>query len=226
MPKTMGRCGSTWFCDMLNAHSRILCAGEVFNPALRSEYVEAVNAWETSRDSAAVFRVLAKRSADAELVGFKVFREQVGDDVLQQLFRGIEHLILIERENLTAALVSELRAKQTTLWHARNEFDTASARAAPSLWVDVQSGRNRLAHARRTGVAVESIARAMRKDIIEVTYEAMLRDAGSVMANVFQRLGLGLERVSSQFRKLHDGYEFVGNLREVNEVLGPEFGTL
>ncbi|MCP5090611.1 MAG: hypothetical protein GY949_06795 [Gammaproteobacteria bacterium] len=182
--------------------------------------------YEQDLDAQQLFARIAQQDPRATQLGLKTFREQIGDEALEPLLAAADHLLLLERSNLTAALVSELRAQQTSLWHATNKRTVAKDLAAEALVVDIEAGRQRLRHALDNGSRINAMAAAAGIRTMRLTYEDLVATTEATMNRVFVHLGVDARPVHSSFRRVHKAWDFVGNLDEVNRELGPEFGTL
>ncbi|MEM7202882.1 MAG: hypothetical protein AAF628_21670 [Planctomycetota bacterium] len=225
LPKTIGRCGSTWLCDLIDSHPDASCLGEVFNPDQRETYHDLFGCLGESQDPARLFGCLATLLPGARVWGFKLFRQTLGDRLLREVLAHVDAVVLINRQNLTQALASELHARETKLWHVRDEALPADA-LQHRIVIDVEAARERLASAVATGVAIERMLGETGVPSVEIDYEQLVASTETCMAQVFSFLALPPAAVRSTYRKIHGDSAFVANLDEVNRELGPSFGYL
>ena len=225
LPRTMGRCGSTWYCELLNSHSRVSCLGEVFNRSLRDQFEPIHASLARKADPDVLFAEFAKLSPASEWLGFKIFRGQIEDAHLEQLICGIDFVLMIDRRNLTAALASDLHAEISGRFHVRDVQHLASVRSG-KITIDVDHARQKLRGVKAVADQISAIVKTVGVRTVETYYEDLLVDSQGVMDGVFLELGLVPEEVQSSVIKIHHDASFVANLSEVNRELGSEFGRL
>jgi len=226
IPRSMGRCGSTWFCNLLDGHPQVSCVGEIFNPDLRKRWEPVLQAMRDPEDVAGLFGALAARSPAVSARGFKVFREHVGDDRLARLVQFVDAVVLIHRENLTAALASDFHGRSSGTWHATVDEPAPQDGDTHAVHIDIDRARARLELAKTTERTVLELVMRTGKPCHEVVYEALVDHQQETLDAAFAFLGLPPHAVESGYRKLHKSASFVANLEEVNRELGPEYGML
>lgn len=225
LPRTMGRCGSTWYCELLNSHSRVSCLGEVFNWTLRDHFKSIRASLARKADPDVLFSEIAKFSPESEWFGFKIFRGQIEDTHLDQLIRGLDLILMIDRRNLTAALASDLHAKISGKFHVRDVQHLASVKSG-KITIDIDHARKKLRVLKAAADQLSAFVRTVGIRTVETHYEDLLADTQGVMDGVFLELDLVPEEVRSSVIKIHHDMSFVANLSDVNRELGPEFGRL
>ncbi|MEM7203447.1 MAG: hypothetical protein AAF628_24500 [Planctomycetota bacterium] len=239
LPRTIGRCGSTWLCDLIDSHPQASCLGELFNPGTAQAFREILEPLGDERAPPPVFAQIAGAAPQAHAVGFKIFRETLrdreatdpsrgldqADRILRQYLGFVDFVVLIDRKNLTEALASELHVRATKRWHLREGAELPDT-FDDSITIDLPSAARRLRNAQQTGDVISGMLSELGTPTTTVLYEDLMADTQKVMDGVFDALQLGPAPVKSQFRKMHHDASFVANLDEVNRVLGPEFGML
>ncbi len=226
LPRTMGRCGSTWLCDLIDSHPAVTCLGEVFNPGEAAYYGAFADAAGPQRDAAALFAAIEAARPGAAAYGFKAFREDLETDALRRILAHLDAVVFIERKNLTRALVSELHARATKRWHLRAGAELPEGFFEQRIEVDVEQARNRLRNAVETGRILAEMVDSAGVAAVRIEYEQLVAATQGTMDGVFGVLGVAPHAVTSRFRKMHQGVDFVANLDAVNAALGDEFGQL
>ncbi|MEM7191338.1 MAG: hypothetical protein AAF405_00475 [Pseudomonadota bacterium] len=103
---TLHRTGSTFFCNALNGHPDIICAGEIFN----SEGARKNNI-DLERPIASLDRWL-ETHPNVPFLGFKLMLDQ-SPDVLEEVARRRFRIIFLTRPNELARHSSQLIARHT-----------------------------------------------------------------------------------------------------------------
>lgn len=225
LPRTIGRCGSTWLCELIDSHPQIACLNEVFNPGQSERYQPVLEHLGESRDPAMLYDGIAAFRPGMTQIGFKLFREQISDDDLGNLIAYADRIVLIDRENLTQAIASQFHAEATDKWFLR-EGESAPDKMTESIEIDLKKARARLEYARRTGVELSARIEAAGTPSTIISYEHLTQDTQAVMDNLFAFLGLPPSPVKSSLRKVHANTDFVTNRDEVNAEFEAEFGRL
>lgn len=103
---TMGRTGSSWFCDLLNSHPDITCHYEIF------------------KDRSVDLDVIDQIKKPTQINIYKVLYYQLSLEQFKQLFARKQTKFIILSRNPIDRFVSYKLAVQTNLWHLDNMLDS------------------------------------------------------------------------------------------------------
>lgn len=172
------RSGSNLLCTQLDSHPDVLCHHELFNPRgiftaldLRDMATPLHDMTARERDPAAYLQQVWRYSRGHACIGFKMTPEQ-HPSVLHAVLRdpGIAKIVL-RRDNLLRALVSERIAEITDEWEAYD--DDAPAQPRPRVRIE----RDELdRHVRQVETFYAGLTDALRDSgqaWLEVRYESL-----------------------------------------------------
>jgi hypothetical protein len=201
-----GRVGSYMLCSMLDAHSKIRCWGEIYNP--NHPQVTPYGQAEQSME------FLKKNIYTHQVSGFKLIAYQI--DALDKAFAAEllsqSRMIFLKRDNYLDRYLSKLLSQKYN-YHAKygDEPVTMNVGKLSRYIVECQAReKNRLAEFRRT-----------TKGVIETTYERLLHDRETAMKELFDFLEVPYESVEPKTRqqRTKTQREMLSNYDEVRDYL-------
>lgn len=227
LPRSVGRCGSTWFCDLINSHRYVECLNELFNPGWAKTYAQVLEHLRGSRDPARVYHEIQSFRPGRTHYGFKTFESQVAPHELEAILRYVDRVLLLDRENLMQAHASQLHAEATDTWIFK-EGDKKPEPSEDGDGIEVDLGEASLAlfRARRRAEQLTERVAASGTPYKLFTYEGLVEDTQAVLDDVFDFLAIETRPVKSEFKKVPRKKNFFSNRDQINEVLGPVFGQL
>ena len=221
VPHSMGRCGSTWLCDLLDSHPQICCLSEVFNPGLIPRHKPILDHLGATGDPAFLYEGIRLHRPGHDGYGCKIFKEQLSPPDLRKVMVFVDRIILIDRENLTQALVSQLRAERNAAWATHDTKPPLR-----DLHVPVDKAEEWLNYTKSSAADFEKRIEDIDTPRSRVTYEDLCRDHQAAIDALVTDLGLPAAPTRSSLQKQNKTYDFVSNREELNEAFGAEFGYL
>lgn len=185
-----GRTGSTYLMGGLNSHPDIFAKKEVFHPKNPEpingkRYNGRENSWEfVNRNLFECADVIQK------VVGFKLFYfHALGSEATTAIWRHIEQdesikLILLERENILASIISRESAKQKGAWQPNSStyFDPVELELHLDA-VEEEIDRTKRYYEWGRGFLQEERA-------IKTTYDELMTDAPAQFCLIARHLGV------------------------------------
>jgi len=142
-----GRCGSTVLGRMLNSHSKIIWAGEIFEKFMKLDQVETTNEFmsntiNTSRDGAKseIYGFETKYLPQQHL-SYKCLNMSIDDYITSLHNMGFSHYIVLHRKNYLRRAISAQVGRESGQWHTNDK--TASPR---KVYIDINSYKTGVRH--------------------------------------------------------------------------------
>jgi LPS sulfotransferase NodH len=180
------RTGSRWLVDMLDAHPRLRCHGELFADAPEAEIDALCARWR------------ARAAPWVRAAGCKVFHHHPAAGQESRLWTLLERdttvrVIHLRRRDVLASLVSRKVAGETDTWkrHAGDPATTRRVRMSPD---EVERG---LRIEREWAQACD--ARFAKHPLLALTYEELVADTRASLERVHRFLGVRPAAARSRF---------------------------
>lgn len=225
LPRSVGRCGSTWFCDLINSHRYVECLNELFNPGWAETYSQVLEHLDGSRDPQRVYHEIQSFRPGRTHYGFKTFESQVEPHELEAILRYVDRVLLLDRDNLMQAHASQLHAEATDTWIFK-DGDAKPEADGTAIEVDIGEASLALMRARKRADQLTQRVAATGTPYKLFTYEGLVEDTQAVLDDVFDFLAIERRPVKSEFKKVPRKKDFFSNKEEINTVLGDVFGRL
>ena len=225
VPKSIDRCGSTWFCQLLDSHPRVACLHEVFNPDCAANFAALHAEVGAEPEPARLFAAIAAQLPGRDWYGFKLFERHVGAERTARLLAAVDLVLLIDRQNLMRAVASWLVSARTQTWQVFGERAAKKARRE-TIAIDVELARSKCEWAVKCGREMQALVRTAGTPHIEITYESLVADCQGMMQRVFAALQLPPAPVRAKVVRIHPDASYVRNAIELDQALGARFGYL
>lgn len=207
---TRSRTGSNLLISLLNAHPNIEAYGELFG-SLKKE--------TTAKKWADIF---SNKFKNIKYVGFKIFYYHPIDSDDKSVWDIIEKdrsikIIHLRRTNMLRTYISKQIALKTNVW-STSEVGK-STKTDKRIEVDVEDCLADFENVRSWGEKTSKQFEA--HDLLELTYEEMIKDNGATMNEVFEFLGVAKHPVKSILKKQNPEAlkDIVSNFEELKSAL-------
>ena len=217
---TLPRTGSTLLSKSLNKHPEIFCDDEIFHFSFRSYF--SPNQFRFLKISFLPKKLnyiinypvtylrlgsflnkyfTNKRGENFKARGFKLMYYQTFyiPGLINYLKKNDVKIILLMRGNIFRNALSDMRARQTGVYHHRKENEHAVS-GMPKLNVDITTLKNKMNHIAFQTKKLERIVQDMQ--YIKILYEDFT-DWNNTMNKIFEFLNVSKEDVSAGAKKLN-----------------------
>ncbi len=235
---TLPRTGSTLLSKSLNKHHEIFCDDEIFHFSFRNYFSPNQFRFLKIRFVPKKINYIInypvtylrlgnflnryftnKRGENFKARGFKLMYYQTFymPGLIEYLKKNDVKIILLLRENTFRNALSDMRARQTGIYHHRKE-DEKAVSGLPKLNVNIAALKNKMDHIKHQNGKLERLAENM--NYIKVRYEDFA-DWNNTMNKIFDFLGVSKEDVSAGAKKLNPdkAEDMINNFGEVKTWL-------
>ncbi len=229
-----GRSGSTVLGDLLNQHSQIKWAGEIYADQLDRESGN-INLIKPKYEESFVYKYLKRsmRGSRKKYFGFEVkfyHLKFLGEDFYAYLSKvkeiGVTKFVLLHRKNYLRIMVSSLIATETKIWHTKSHKKLPATQISinvENIMVDGEC-KSLLEFLKEYTYQFETLVNFMQNeyDTIQLEYEMDISD-NPIYAyrKVCDYLSVDFQKPVIQFRKTNDYKldEVIINFSEIESYL-------
>jgi LPS sulfotransferase NodH len=213
-----GRTGSTWLCDMLDAHPHVRCQHEILKPAGRKGGQDAI---------LARFRkaVTQPGKSGKQVLGLKAKLNQVGDvDAFRQLLVELNvDIIHMKRRNLVKQVISELRSIELAEKTGKPTLYKEEDRV-PAAAIDPATFRTKFQQRLKREAVMDEYVQDLPLRNMLLFYEDLQVDRERTLAKVFEFLGVPGHNVTSNLLK-HTSDDLRDAVQNFDELKATLAGT-
>jgi len=215
------RTGSNMLCSLLNAHPKILCHHEIFNPegihyALdhRTREMDLGTREDRDREPEKFLERLWEHPCGRPVVGFKLNRGQ--NEILGTVLEdGGVRKIILTRRNRVRAVMSEMIARQTGEW----ESYAFSKRGQPCepIWIDADELVTQAAENELYFTRIRCTLERLGQSFLETSYEDLCGQEEQL--RILRFLGVEGRLLQPATRKNDDVLRRIANLEHLKAKL-------
>ena len=207
---TRSRTGSNFLMSLLNSHPNILAKGELFR---RLEGKSSDQVWNET---------FSKKPKHIKYVGFKIFYYHPLDSEDKEVWNYIKKdknikIIHLTRNNILRTVVSRAIADKTNTWTNKKgkKIDISDKRVK----IDIDSCLNDFKKTREDENRIRDNYK--NRNLMELTYEDLVKDHQKVMNDVFNFLEIEINEVNSDYKKQNNEKleDLITNYNDVVEAI-------